>query len=273
MEYAKFNNGTTVPMLGFGVWRVEDGPTCVAAVRNALDVGYRHIDTAAIYGNEKGVGQAIRESGIPREDIFLTTKVWNEVQRSGVVADAFEESLEKLGTDYVDLYLVHWPVPGKYVDTYLELEKIYKSGRAKSIGVCNFHEHHLEDIKKVWSVVPALNQVELHPRLTQKPLIKFCQDLGIVPQSWSPLGGGKSPILEEPALIEVSKKYGKSPAQVVLRWNIDNGIIVIPKSVTPSRIKENFNIFDFKLDEDDIAKIDALHTGERTGSSPDSFTF
>ena len=273
MKFAKLNNGIDVPMLGFGVWRVEDGKVCSDAVRNALEVGYRHIDTAAIYKNEEGVGQGIKDSGVKREDIFLTTKVWNEVLRTGNVNEAFEESLEKLGTDYVDLYLIHWPVAGKYVDAYLELEKIYKSGRAKAIGVCNFHEHHLEDIKKVWSVTPVMNQIELHPNLSQKPLIQFCKDNDIVPQAWSPLGGGKTNLLQTPVLTEIASKYGKSPAQVVLRWNIDCGVITIPKSITPSRIKENFDIFDFELDAEDIAKIDALNTNERTGSSPDNFDF
>ena len=273
MKYAELNNGMSVPMLGFGVWRVEDGQTCVDAVRTALDMGYRHIDTAAIYGNEESVGRAIRESGVPREDIFLTTKVWNEVQRTGVVADAFDESLNKLMVDYVDLYLVHWPVPDKYADTYLELEKLHRSGRTKAVGVCNFHEHHIEEIRKVWSVVPVMNQVELHPYLNQQQLIDFCKDLNIVPEAWSPLGGGKTPILENPVLTSIAKKHGKTIAQIILRWNIERGVVAIPKSITPLRIRENIDIFDFELSQEDVSEINKLHTGERTGSSPDSFAF
>jgi len=278
MKFVTLNNGVQMPMLGFGVFRVEDGNQCIDAVKAALAAGYRSLDTAAIYRNEKSVGQAMKESGVPREDIFLTTKVWNEVQRTGDVEVAFNQSLSDLGTDYLDLYLIHWPVPGRYVDTWLAMEKIYKSGRVKAIGISNFHEHHIDDIKEVWSVVPAMNQIELHPRLTQKPLIKYCQDLGIIPESWSPLGGSvpgevRSMIIEEPILAEIGKKYGKSPAQVILRWNIDLGIVTIPKSISENRIRENFDIFDFELTADDIAKIDSLNTNQRTGADPENFTF
>ena len=273
MKYIKTNNDLTVPMLGFGVFLVEDGQSCEDAVKCALDVGYRHIDTAAIYKNEESVGRAIKESGVPREDIFLTTKVWNEVQRTGDPLQAIDESLKKLGTDYVDLYLIHWPVPGKYVDTWLAMEKIYKSGKAKSIGVSNFHINHLEDIKKVWSINPVMNQIELHPRLTQKPIIEWCKNNNIIPQSWSPLGASKNNLLTNETLTTIGKKYNKTAAQVILRWNIDLGIVTIPKSVTPSRIKENFDIFDFELTPEEITKIDELNTNERVGSSPDNFNF
>ena len=278
MKYVTLNNGQKMPMLGFGVFQVAEGTEGVDAVKEALRVGYRSIDTAAVYGNEKSVGTAIRESGVPRGDIFLTTKLWNEVQRTGDPEEAFAKSLENLGTDYVDLYLIHWPVKGRYVDTWLAMEKIYKSGRAKAIGVSNFHGHHIEDIKKVWSVVPAMNQIELHPRLTQKPLLKACADHGIAPQSWSPLGGirpgeQREGMLKEPVLVAIGKKYGKSAAQVILRWNIDLGIVAIPKSVTPSRIAENIDIFDFELTKDDIAAIDAINIDARFGPDPDNFGF
>lgn len=274
MKNITLNNGTQMPMLGFGVFKVADGADAVETIKTALKVGYRHIDTAAVYGNEESVGRAIKESGVPREEIFLTTKVWNEVQRTGNVQEAFEESLRKLGTDYVDLYLVHWPVPGKFVDTYLELEKIYATGKAKAIGVSNFHEHHLDEIKKVWSVVPAVNQIELHPELTQKPILKrFTEEEGIILTSWSPLGAAKNGLLEDPVLVEIGKKYGKTPAQVILRWNIDLGIITIPKSETPSRIAQNFDIFDFELTADEVKAIDGLNKDARTGSSPDNFNF
>jgi len=278
MKYVKLNNGIEMPMLGYGVFQVADGMECTESVKTALAAGYRSIDTAAIYGNEKSVGIAMKESGVNREEIFLTTKVWNEVQRTGDVEVAFAQSLKDLQTDYVDLYLIHWPVKGRYVDTWMALERIYKSGRAKAIGISNFHEHHINDIKNVWSVVPAINQIELHPRLTQKPLIKFCLEHDIIPEAWSPLGGttpdiSSNLVLQEPLLATIGDKYGKSPAQIILRWNIDLGIVTIPKSVTPNRIKENFDIFDFELKKDEIIAIDGLNVNQRTGADPENFSF
>ena len=278
MEYVTLNNGLKMPMLGFGVFQVKEGQEAVNSVKVALESGYRHIDTATIYGNEQSVGKAIKESGILREEIFITTKIWNEVQRTGDPEQAFTQSLKDLGTDYIDLYLIHWPVKGKYVDTWLALEKIYKSGRAKSIGISNFHEHHIADIKKVWSVVPVMNQIELHPRLTQKPLIECCRKHDIIPESWSPLGGSgdsevRDNLLENDVIKSIGAKYGKSPAQVILRWNIDLGIVTIPQSVTPSRIRDNINIFDFALTPDEIASIDALNQNKRSGADPDNFSF
>ena len=280
MKYVKLNNGIEMPMLGFGVFKVEDGQESIDSIKCALEAGYRSIDTATIYGNEKSVGAAIKQSGVPRKDIFLTTKLWNEVQRTGDVEEAFAQSLKDLDTDYVDLYLIHWPVKGRFVDSWIALEKIYKSGRAKAIGISNFHEHHIEDIKKVWSVVPAMNQIEMHPWLTQKPLIKFCNSLDIVPESWSPLGGtawqdGKvrENLLENEVIKAIGDKYGKSTAQVILRWNIDLGVVTIPKSVTPSRIRDNINIFDFSLTPDEITAIDALNKDQRVGPNPDDFNF
>ena len=278
MQYANLNNGIKMPMLGYGVFKIEDGPAGADIIKTALATGYRSIDTAAIYGNEKAVGQAIKESGIKREDIFLTTKLWNEVQRTGDVETAFAQSLDDLGVDYVDLYLIHWPVKGRYVDSWLALEKIYQSGRARAIGVSNFLEHHIDDISKVWSVVPAVNQIELYPRLTQKPLLKHCKKYGITPQSWGPLGGTrpadvKEGLLEDSTLVKIAEKYNKSTAQVILRWNIDLGIVCIPKSVTPSRIKANFDIFDFALTPEEIAAIDGLNQDKRLGAHPDNFDF
>jgi len=280
MKYMKLNNGLEMPMLGYGVFKVEEGKEGVDCVKTAIEAGYRSIDTAAAYGNEKSVGLGIKESGVPRKEIFITTKLWNEVQRTGNVEKAFEESLNNLGTDYVDLYLIHWPVKGRFVDSWLELEKIYKSGRAKAIGISNFHACHIEDIKKVWSVVPAMNQIELHPRLTQKPLLELCRKENIAPESWSPLGGTiwsdgglRDSLLENEVLKSIGEKHGKSAAQVILRWNIQLDIVTIPKSVTPSRIKDNINIFDFSLSADEIAAIDALNQDKRVGPDPENFNF
>ena len=278
MEFVKLNNSLEMPMLGYGCFKVEDGQVTVDSVKCALELGYRSIDTAAIYGNEQSVGQAIKESGVPREEIFLTTKLWNSDQRSGEVEAAFQKSLTELGTDYVDLYLIHWPAKGHIVDAWLKMEEIYKSGRAKAIGISNFQTHHIEEIKKVWSVVPQMNQFEMHPYLTQKPLIEFCKKENIVPQSWSPLGGSwndgaQDSLLDHPTIKEIGAKYGKSAAQVILRWNIDCGVVVIPKSVTPSRIADNLNLFDFKLTAEDIAAIDALNQDKRSGPDPDTITF
>lgn len=293
-EFIKLNTGAEIPLLGFGVFQIREPQECVTAVKTAIEAGYRHIDTAAVYQNEEYVGQAIKESGIDRKDLFLTTKVWNGVQREALkdpqaIERAFEESLKKLQTDYVDLYLVHWPVPNEapgspildkkpYIDTYLALEKLYKSGAAKAIGVSNFHEHHIEDIKKVWSVAPAVNQIEIQPYFNQKPLIKFGENLGIIAQAWSPLGGNpqadgskKSHVLQDTTINKIAQNHGKSPAQIIIRWNIQNKVIVLPKSATPSRIKENFNVFDFSLTADEMKTIDALETGKRPSTNPDEF--
>ena len=278
MQNVKLNNGLEMPMLGYGVFRVDAGQDGVKAVKTAIESGYRSIDTAAAYRNEKSVGTAIKESGVAREDIFLTTKLTNADQRSGEVEKAFSKSLTELGTDYVDLYLIHWPVKETYVKTWLELEKIYKSGRAKSIGISNFQINHIEEIKKVWSVVPVMNQIEMHPRLTQKPLIEFCKSQNIVPESWSPLGGTwpdgiQDHLLDNDVLKKIGSKYNKTTAQIILRWNIDLGVVTIPKSVTPSRIRENIDIFDFKLTVEEIAAIDALNLDRRVGPDPDNFNF
>lgn len=273
MKHIKLNNGLEMPMLGFGVFKVEDGNECIESVKTALELGYRSIDTASIYGNEKSVGIAIKESSIPREEIFLTTKLWNEVQREGNIEEAFSKSLEDLQVDYVDLYLIHWPVKEKFINSWLELEKIYKSGRAKAIGISNFHIHHIEEIKKIWSFVPTVNQIELHPRLTQKPILEYCNKHNIIVESWSPLGASKNNLLEDEVLKAIGKKYDKTPAQIILRWNIECGIITIPKSKTPSRIKENIDIFDFELTKDEIDTINNMNKDERVGSNPDNFNF
>jgi len=271
MEFVTLNNGLKMPQLGFGVWKVPN-EEATSAVLNAIEVGYRSIDTAMIYKNEEGVGKAIRETTIPREELFITTKVWNSDQGYENTLRAFDESLNRLGLDYVDLYLIHWPTPkfDQYVDTYKALEKLYKEGRTKAIGVCNFDIDHLERILNECEVVPVLNQVECHPYLQQKELKEFCAKHNIYVESYSPLMNGRD-VLEDEVIQSIAKTYGKTPAQVILRWHIQEGSIVIPKSVTPSRIKENFEIFDFELNSADMEKIASLDKGLRINSIPSEF--
>lgn len=265
------NNGVKMPWLGFGVFKVPEGEVVETAIGKALEAGYRSLDTAAIYGNERGVGNAMAASGIPRGDIFLTTKVWNDDQRGGRVMEAFEESLRLLGTDYVDLYLVHWPVKGRYKDTWKVLEEIYRSGRARAIGVSNFLVHHLEDLLAGAEVVPAVNQVEFHPKLVQPHLLKFCREHGIQLEAWSPLMQGQ--IVGDPVVQQLAGKYGRTPAQIVLRWDLQHRVVTIPKSIRAERIAENAGIFDFELSPEDMAALDALDEDRRVGSHPDHFTF
>ena len=264
------NNGNKIPQLGFGVWQV-DADEVVEPVRIALETGYRHVDTAAAYDNEEGVGQAIRESGVSRDELFVTTKLWNADH--GVAGDAFATSLAKLGLDYVDLYLIHWPRPDqdRYVDAWHAMEKILADGRAKAIGVSNFQPAHLTKLMESSTVVPAVNQIEVHPGFNQDELREFNTQHGILTEAWSPIGQGQG-LLEDPQLAKVSDAVGRTPAQTVLRWHIQLGNIVFPKSVTPSRIKENFEVFDFELDADQMAAISAL-PGGRIGAHPDRAFF
>lgn len=266
----KLNNGIEIPSIGFGVFKVKEGDEVYEAVLEALKTGYRLIDTAAIYGNEEGVGRAIKESGIKREDIFLTTKLWNTDQGYESVFTAFETSLKKLDTDYVDLYLIHWPGKDKFVESYKALEKLYKDKRVKAIGVCNFHIHHLEELMASTEIVPAMNQIELHPLMNQKEIRDFCKEKGIQVEAWGPLMQGKGD-LEAPVFVELGKKYSKSPAQIILRWHHQNGVLAIPKSVTPSRIRENIDIFDFELSAEDMKKIDDHNENRRLSADPDAF--
>jgi diketogulonate reductase-like aldo/keto reductase len=258
-----------MPMLGLGVYKVEDGAVTVDTVKAALEAEYRLIDTAAIYQNEESVGQALREAGIPREDVFVTTKLWNEFHGFDEALQAFQDSLDRLGLEYVDLFLIHWPMPrfGKFVETYKALEQLYEEERVRAIGVSNFEVEHLEQIIQSCSIVPAVNQVEIHPYLSQKELIAFCKRYDIQIQAWSPLMKGRE-ALEDDTIVEIANRHGKSPAQVILRWHLQNGVAVIPKSVTPSRIKENIQVFDFTLTKEEMAAIDALNRDERTGSDP-----
>ncbi|MGM7701425.1 aldo/keto reductase [Pseudalkalibacillus sp. Hm43] len=270
-DTVQLHNGIEMPRLGFGVFKVEEGSEVIDSVKTALEVGYRSIDTAAIYKNEEGVGQAIKDANVPREELFITTKVWNKDQGYESTLKAFDESLEKLGLDYVDLYLIHWPVEGKYNDTWKAMEKLYEDGRAKAIGVCNFNVHHLEDLIKDANIKPMVNQIEFHPKLTQKDVRAFCDKENILVEAWSPLMHGK--LLDHPTLKEIGEKYGKSPAQVILRWDLQHNIITIPKSVNPSRIRENSELFDFILTDDEMKKIDQLNENERFGPDPDNFDF
>ncbi len=265
------NNGVEMPQLGFGVWQVPDDEA-ERAVATALETGYRSIDTAAIYGNEEGTGKAIAASGVPREELFVTTKLWNSDQGYESALRAFDTSLEKLGLEYVDLYLIHWPQPakGSFVDTYKAFEKLAADGRARSIGVSNFLPEHLDRLLAETSVVPAVNQIELHPQLQQHASREYHAEQGIATEAWSPLGQGRG-LLEVPAIVAIAQKHGRTPAQIVLRWHLQLGNVVIPKSVTPSRIKENIEVFDFSLDTEDLAAISALNEERRLGPDPATF--
>ncbi|MER5614519.1 aldo/keto reductase [Streptomyces sp. NPDC002215] len=265
------NNGVEMPQLGFGVWQVPDDEA-TKAVATAIESGYRSIDTAAIYENERGTGRAIAASGAAREDLFVTTKLWNSEQGYDATLRAFDASLDKLGLEYVDLYLIHWPVPAKdaYVDTYKAFEKIHADGRAKAIGVSNFLPEHLERLLGETSVVPVINQIELHPQLQQAESRAFHAKHAIATEAWSPLGQGKG-LLEVPTVVAIARKHDRTPAQVVLRWHIQTGNVVIPKSVTPSRIAENLDVFGFELDADDLAAFAALDEGKRLGPNPGEF--
>ncbi|MCA1024222.1 aldo/keto reductase [Halobacillus litoralis] len=268
MKTVTLHSTIEMPQLGFGVWQVEENEA-VPAVTKAIETGYRSIDTAAIYGNEKQVGEAIRQSGAARDELFITTKVWNTDQGYDNTLKAFETSLDKLGLDYVDLYLIHWPTPefDEYVETYKALEKLYKDGKVKAIGVCNFDIDHLQRLLDECDVKPAVNQVECHPYLAQNELKDFCRDNGILVEAWSPLMQGGE-VLKNEDVQSIAKKHGKTPAQVIIRWHLQNDTVVIPKSVTPSRIEENFDVFDFELTAEDMAAINKLDRGERKGPKP-----
>ncbi|MBP0727225.1 aldo/keto reductase [Bacillus sp. RG28] len=269
------NNGVKMPWLGLGVFKVEEGQELINAVKSAIKNGYRSIDTAAIYENEQGVGigirEGIKEAGISREELFLTSKVWNADLGYESTIKAYETSLNKLGVEYLDLYLIHWPVEGKYKDAWRALETLYKTGRVKAIGVSNFNIHHLEDLFKEAEIKPMVNQVEYHPLLTQKELQSFCQNNGIQLEAWSPLMQGK--LLDNPVLQEIANKYNKSIAQIILRWDLQNGVVTIPKSIKEHRIIENASIFDFELSKEDMEQIDQMNQNYRVGPDPDNFDF
>jgi 2,5-diketo-D-gluconate reductase A len=264
------NDGCTIPQLGLGVWRI---PPAEAArlIAQALSLGYRHIDTAQMYGNEHGVGEAVRRSGLRREEVFITTKCRNDAHGRERSLRALEQSLERMGLEHVDLYLIHWPQPSRdlYVETWEALIEARERGLTRSIGVSNFHVHHLERIIAATGVVPSINQIELHPWLTQEPLVAAARDLGVQIESWSPLGGGR--ILAEPALEQIAAAHGRTVAQTVIRWHLQLGYVVIPKSADPGRLAANLDVFGFELSAADMAQISALNRNGRTGPDPDDF--
>jgi len=265
------NNGVEMPWFGLGVFLSNEGEEVETAVKVALQNGYRHIDTAAIYKNERGVGKAVKESGIPREEIFITSKVWNTDQGYKTTLAAYEASLERLQMDYLDLYLIHWPKGKRSVESWKALEELYAKGRVRAIGISNFLEHHLDEFLPECKIMPAVNQYEFHPELMQPGLLEYCRRKGIQPEAWSPIMKGR--VNDVPLMQELAAKYGKTPVHVVLRWDIQKGVVTIPKSVTPERIISNADIFDFELSTEDMAKIDKLDKNARIGFHPDSIPF
>ncbi|MFW5826388.1 MAG: aldo/keto reductase [bacterium] len=263
----KLNNGVEIPWVGLGVFQSEPGKTTQQAVEWALELGYRHIDTAALYGNEESVGLGLKASGIPRDEVFVTTKVWNTDQGYDKALAAFDASMKKLQLDIVDLYLIHWPMNGTRLETWKALEKLYQDGRVRAIGVSNFLVHHLEELAENSGIVPAVNQVEFHPFLLQKELLDYDHEHGIRHEAWSPLTRAK--LWDDPVIDEIASKHGRSRAQVLLRWDLQHGVVTIPKSVHRERIEENAKLFDFELDDGDMEKLDGLDRGERIGPDPD----
>ncbi|MDD1505482.1 aldo/keto reductase [Lysinibacillus sp. CNPSo 3705] len=276
MGNVTLNNGLEMPLIGYGVFRVPEGDDLAEAVKTAIAKGYRSIDTAQVYRNEESVGRGIRaaidEGLVTREELFVTSKVWNDGLSYEETLAAYDSSLEKLGLDYLDLYLVHWPgIDTNYINVYKALEKIYQDRRVRSIGVSNFHVQHLENLLKETSVVPVINQIEFHPHLTQEEVRAYCKEKGIQVEAWSPLMNGS--LLEESLIQQLASKYGKTPAQIVLRYDVQHGVVTIPKTMTPARMTENLTVFDFALTEEEMAQLDALNDGLRCGPDPEKFNF
>jgi 2,5-diketo-D-gluconate reductase A len=264
------NNGVEIPQLGFGVFQIPP-PETKAATLSALEVGYRHIDTAEMYGNEAGVGEAVRESGLDRSEVFVTSKLNNGYHAYDDAIEAFDQTMDVLGLDYLDLFLVHWPLPavGDFVETWRAMEKIYSDERCRAIGVSNFQVAHLERLAAECDIVPAVNQIEVHPYLTNEAVRGYNREHGIATEAWSPIAQGG--VLDDPTIVAIAERIGRTPAQVTLRWHIQRGDIVFPKSVTRSRVEDNFRLFDFELTEQDLAAIGGLNRDERTGPDPDTF--
>lgn len=272
MKNIILNNEIEIPAIGFGVFQTDSGAQTENAVKWALESGYRNIDTASIYGNEESVGKAIRESGISREEVFLTSKLWNDDIRSGKAEEAFNKSLERLQTDYLDLYLIHWPAEG-YQKAWKVLEKLYLEKKIRAIGVSNFERHHLEELDKTAEVRPMVNQIESNPAFQNTELIHYCLGRGMAVQAWSPLGGKGTSLLTNECLAELGTKYGKSAAQIVIRWHMQRNVIPLPKSVNENRIRSNIEVTDFRLSEEDMARIRTLDENKRVGADPDNFNF
>ncbi len=276
MENVTLNNGLEMPLVGYGVFRVPDGDDLAEAVKTAIAKGYRSIDTAQVYRNEESVGRGIRaaidEGLVAREELFITSKVWNDGLSYEETLAAYASSLEKLGLDYLDLYLIHWPgLDTSYIEAYKALEKIYQDGRVRSIGVSNFHVHHLEHLLKETTVIPVINQIEFHPHLTQEEVRNYCKEHLIQVEAWSPLMNGS--LLEEALIQQLASKYNKTPAQIVLRYDVQHGVVTIPKTMTPSRMTENLDVFDFALADEEMAQLDAMNDGLRCGPDPEKFNF
>lgn len=265
------HNGIEMPYLGLGVYQSKDGQEVINAIKWAVEAGYRHIDTAMIYRNEKGVGEGVRQCGVNREELFVVSKVWNSDQGYESTLNAYQASLDRLKLDYLDLYLVHWPVEGKFVETWKALESLYKAGKVRAIGVCNFMQHHLESLLPQAEIVPMVNQVEFHPYLVQQSLLDYCKQKNIQVEAWSPIMQGHAP--EVAVLQEIGDTYGKSAVQVALRWDLQKGVVTIPKSSNKNRIEANANVFDFELSSEDMARIDALDRHKRFGPDPNNFDF
>ena len=272
MQNIKLHNDIEIPVIGLGVFQSHCGTETEQAVEWALESGYTHIDTAKIYANESSVGDAITKSSLPREKIFLTTKLWNEDIRNHLTKEAFQESLDKLQTPYVDLYLIHWPVDGR-LEAWTAMEELYKAGKIKAIGVSNFHQNHLEELFKIATIMPMVNQIESHPYLNNQKLIDYCHSKNIAVEAWSPLGGEGAPILKDETIIKLAQKYNKTPVQIILRWNIQRNVIILPKSVNKDRIISNIQAFDFELSVDDMKAIQDLNKDQRIGPDPDNFDF
>ncbi len=269
MKHIVLNNGVKIPILGLGTYKLVDYKEVKQAIFKALDLGYRLIDTAEMYANEYQIGRAIKEYGIPRDQLFITSKIWDSSIGYDYTIKSFEATLERLKTDYLDLYLIHWPRGYSFIETWSAMTDLYKEGRIRAIGVSNFHRGHLEYLKNNSEILPVVNQIEIHPYFIQEDLIEYCKNEGIIPESWSPLAKGR--VTVDNVLSQIAEKYGKTPAQVAIRWHIDRGFIVIPKSGNPKRIAENFDVFDFELSEEDIKRINELNTLRKIGPDPDSF--
>ena len=265
-------NGEEIPVLGLGVYLSPEGETTAASVRWAVEAGYRHIDTAAVYGNEASVGEGIRTCGIPREQLFVTSKLWNDDIRKGRELEAFRESLKKLGTEYLDLYLIHWPVEG-FMKSWHILEDLYRNGAVRAIGVSNFHKQHLEMLEAEAEIMPMVNQFECHPYLSQEMLIETSRKYGMVCEAYSPLGGQNGPVLSDPVICKLAREKGCTAAQIVLQWNVHRGLVVLPKSNHRERIESNARLFDVELSQEEIQQIDSLNCGMRTGGDPEHFDF